>query len=668
MLYGSQKRFDKNGDGKLKGAEWQRWYQYAYGDEIEAKEKRRRANTAEQKRAQIAADFADHVSDLINWMYRDLAHLEGEREDQAIRTMHLALYVISAALQTQKVDESMRYLLRAFWNEFQPTLDESVYQALCAKQVLFAEIGEISEKCLGSFWRNLLDNLPPERRVGKDDDLQELLDDTSRLYNYFRDDSAPGIDFAKEIEPYWAAIRLPEEPEEAEEYDEDEEPGEESEPWKNYYEKAAPEGNGGGYYQFCKVQFKDGGSPYAYLTGGLPLAVGDFVLVPVGNRNAEKTGRVTDIFVCSAQDAPYPPEKAKFVLRKSERTAFPERTKLQHPAPKQADVSAPTESKRAVPPVQSAPIENPQKSAPTVQSAITSPIVSQTLTELEITEKKSTLSKKPFPFGKLIAAVLAVAVIAWVSISSSDRNKQRAAAYDAALQELSNGNYTSAEQDFSALSGYRDAASLSVYCKYADMYKDRTDYAGGQDELSNITLQYDTSWQQDVDALETRVKGYKAEKDAAEEAERQRIAAENAAKREQSLKDQYSGKLPVEGMPVSCLKYTSLGEPDKRLNCKNFEKLEQNQKYFNVYWYDGNGEMIAAGMCAQWRDESEFMLKTFSQYYPSGSNKGQTFHYGNGDNNSGSIRDDYDNPEDLWEDNQDWYEDEDEAWDEWENG
>ena len=425
---------------------------------------------------------------------------------------------------------------------------------------------------------------------------------------------------------------------------------------------------GESYYQFCNVQFKEDGATYAYLTGGISLKAGDFVVVPIGDRQAEKLARVTEVFVCSTQNAPYPPEKAKFVLRKSERTAFPERTKPQHPAPKQADVSAPTESKRAVPPVQSAPTANPQKSAPTVQSAITPPIVSQTPMEPEITEKKSTLSKKPFPFGKLIAAVLAVAVIAWVSISVSDRNKQRAAAYDAALQELSNGNYTSAEQDFSELSGYRDAASLSVYCKYADMYKDRTEYAGGQDELSNITLQYDTSWQQNIDALETRVKSYKAEKDAAEEAERQRIAAENAAKREQSLKDQYSGKLPVEGMPVSCLKYTSLGEPDKRLNCKNFEKLEQNQKYFNVYWYDGNGEMIAAGMCAQWRDDSEFMLKTFSQYYPSGSNKGQTFHYGNGDNNSGSIRDDYDNPEDLWEDNQDWYEDEDEAWDEWENG
>ena len=425
---------------------------------------------------------------------------------------------------------------------------------------------------------------------------------------------------------------------------------------------------GESYYQFCNVQFKEDGATYAYLTGGISLKAGDFVVVPIGDHQAEKLARVTEVFVCSTQNAPYPPEKAKFVLRKSERTAFPERKKPQHPALKQAAVPIPIESKRTVPPVQSAPTANPQKSAPTVQSAITPPIVSQTPTEPEITEKKSTLSKKPFPLGKLIAAVLAVAVIAWVSISVSDRNKQRAAAYDAALQELSNGNYTSAEQGFSSLSGYRDAASLSVYCKYADMYKDRTEYAGGQDELSNITLQYDTSWQHDVDALETRVKGYKAEKDAAEEAERQRIAAENAAKREQSLKDQYSGKLPVEGMPVSCLKYTSLGEPDKRLNCKNFEKLEQNQKYFNVYWYDENGEMIAAGMCAQWKNDSEYMLKSFSQYYPSGGDNGQTFNYGNGGSNSGSVRDDYDNPEDLWEDNQDWYEDEDEAWDEWENG
>ena len=261
-------------------------------------------------------------------MYRDLAHLEGEREDQAIRTMHLALYVISAALQTQRIDESMCYLLRTFWNAFQPTLDESVYQALCTKQVMFAEIGAITEPRLGSFWRNLLDNLPPERRIGKDDDLQELLDDTSRLYNYFRDDSAPGIDFAKEIEPYWAAIRLPDEPEEPEEDAEDEEPEEESEPWADYYETPEPaeKSTESGYYQFCNVQFKESGKGYAYLTGGISLKAGDFVMVPVGKRDAAKLARVTDVFVCSAQDAPYPPEKAKFVLRKSERSAAPEKS------------------------------------------------------------------------------------------------------------------------------------------------------------------------------------------------------------------------------------------------------------------------------------------------------------------------------------------------------
>ena len=416
----------------------------------------------------------------------------------------------------------------------------------------------------------------------------------------------------------------------------------------------------GTVYHYCSVQVQGTRRPYAYLTGGLPLKVGDWVELPFGKDDVPRHGQVKAVMDCTRMVAPWPPEQTKTVIRTIDAPAVTPTTEVAAPE-SQKRVEQPKKKTESVEiPVISAPETKAEESK--AEPQVIEPVVS------EKDEEKPMPPKKPFPLRKLIAAVLAVAVIAGISISVSSRNKQRTAAYEAALQELSSGNYTSAEQDFSSLSGYRDAASLSVYCKYADMYKDRTDYAGGQDELSNITLQYDTSWQQDVDALETRVKGYKAEKDAAEEAERQRIAAENAAKQEQSRKDQYSGKLPVEGMPVSCLKYTSLGEPDKRLNCKNFEKLEQNQKYFNVYWYDENGEMIAAGMCAQWKNDSEYMLKSFSQYYPSGGNKGQTFNYGNGGSNSGSIRDDYDNPEDLWEDNPDWYEDEDEAWDEWYDG
>ena len=133
---------------------------------------------------------------------------------------------------------------------------------------------------------------------------------------------------------------------------------------------------------------------------------------------------------------------------------------------------------------------------------------------------------------------------------------------------------------------------------------------------------------------------------------------------------QYSGKLPVEGMPMKALSYTSLGVPDKELKCKNFEKLELNRKYINVYWYDDSGEMIAAGMCAQWKGDSEFMLKSFSQYYPTQPCEGQTFHSGSatdtGPGSGHSLREDYGDPEDLYEDGD--YDDLDEAWDEWEEG
>ena len=597
MLYGSQKRFDKNGDGKLKGAEWQRWYQYAYGNEIEAKEKRRRANAAaEQKRAQIAADFADHVSDLINWMYRDLAHLEGEREDQAIRTMHLALYVISTALQTQKVDESMRYLLRAFWNEFQPTFDESVYQALCAKQVMFAEIGEISEKRLGSFWRNLLDNLPPERRVGKDDDLQELLDDTNRLYNYFRDDSAPEIDFAKEIEPYWAAIRLQEEPEED---DEDEELEEESEPWTDYYEKSAPaeKSTNGGYYQFCKVQFKDGGSPYAYLTGGLPLAVGDFVVVPVGNRNAEKTGRVTDVFVCIAQDAPYPPEKAKFVLRKADRPSVLEEPKAPPAPPVQEETPAvPVQQERENPAsFEAEPVpEDPTFTLPPLP---------------EQDEPKK--PKRRIPWGWLAAGVAAIAffVFALPPLKrTAEANRQMVIAQQAAEQEKREQEEQRAEQ-----------ARLE------------------------------------------------------EEAAAQRRREEKQAR----IEALQNADLPYPGMPYEELTSTKLGRASKVTH-----EMRSGQVYYTFVWQIRAGDYLYPVFVATTENEEVLTAEQRNlEYWNDMALKGTIYHQpvykpstpfqnqtGGTNHGSNGLRDEYDNPEDLYEDNPDWFEDEDEAWDEWEDG
>ena len=418
----------------------------------------------------------------------------------------------------------------------------------------------------------------------------------------------------------------------------------------------------GTVYHYCSVQVQGTRRPYAYLTGGLPLKVGDWVELPFGKDDVPRHGQVKAVMDCTRMVAPWPPEQTKTVIRTIDAPAVTPTTEIAAPE-SQKRVEQPKKKTESVEiPVISAPETKTEESK--AEPQVIEPVVS------EKDEKKPVPPKKPFPLGKLIAAVLAVAVIAGISISVSSRNKQRTAAYEAALQELSSGNYTSAEQDFSELSGYRDAASLSVYCKYADMYRDRTDYAGGQDELATITLKYDTSWQQDVDALETRVKSYKAEKDAAEETERKRIAAENAAKQEQSLKDQYSGKLPVEGMPMSCLKYTSLGSPDKTEKCRGFDNLVEEKRSYTVYWYDSEGRIQAAGHCFKGKHYEEYMLISFSYYDYSISNSfGHNSTSDNSSDNGGSsVRNDYDNPEDLWEENQDWYEDEDEAWDEWYDG
>ena len=420
----------------------------------------------------------------------------------------------------------------------------------------------------------------------------------------------------------------------------------------------------GTVYHYCSVQVQGTRRPYAYLTGGLPLKVGDWVELPFGKDDVPRHGQVKAIMDCTRMVAPWPPEQTKAVIRTIDAPVATPTIEVVAPKPKKRVEQPKKETEKVdAPAIPTPKIEMEQ---PKTEPQVTKPVLP------EKDEKKPVPPKKPFPFKKVIAAVLVVAAIAGISISVSNRNKQRAAAYDAALQELSNGNYTSAEQDFSELSGYRDAASLSVYCKYADMYKDRTDYAGGQDELSNITLQYDTSWQQDVDALETRVKGYKAEKDAAEEAERQRIAAENAAKREQSLKDQYSGKLPVDGMPVSCLKYTSIGSPTKTEKCQFYDSMDVHRRYKILHWYNSEGQTVAYCHSHQPKGEYTEVIYAFTYYEaPIGrpnSAPAWTPPSTSGGSNSGSVRDDYDNPEDLWEDNPDWYEDEDEAWDEWENG
>ena len=69
---------------------------------------------------------------------------------------------------------------------------------------------------------------------------------------------------------------------------------------------------------FCKVQFGGYGSPYSYLTDDESLKAGDWVVVPVGSSGSESTGKIESIEYCTAEDAPYPIDAIKKIIRKAE--------------------------------------------------------------------------------------------------------------------------------------------------------------------------------------------------------------------------------------------------------------------------------------------------------------------------------------------------------------
>ncbi len=70
-----------------------------------------------------------------------------------------------------------------------------------------------------------------------------------------------------------------------------------------------------GEFIFAFVAFEDGGQEYAYLCGDESVGNGDLVLVPVGNDGKTAIAAVTRIEYHPAEEAPYPMDKIKSIIR-----------------------------------------------------------------------------------------------------------------------------------------------------------------------------------------------------------------------------------------------------------------------------------------------------------------------------------------------------------------
>ena len=69
-------------------------------------------------------------------------------------------------------------------------------------------------------------------------------------------------------------------------------------------------------YIFCSVEFDGGYKSYYYLTDDDGIEIGDYVVVPAGRDNHEAIVEVVDIEYFTDEDAPFPIEKTKHILRK----------------------------------------------------------------------------------------------------------------------------------------------------------------------------------------------------------------------------------------------------------------------------------------------------------------------------------------------------------------
>ena len=257
---------------------------------------------------------------------------------------------------------------------------------------------------------------------------------------------------------------------------------------------------------------------------------------------------------------------------------------------------------------------------------------------------------------------------------------------------LAKGQYPAAENYFRQIPDYPYVSELLDYTQ-ASMARtgNSSTYLNRMlQSLEQIPTDYAGPFAEEISALRIKladmiVEAEDRERKAAEDrkaAEEARQAAAKKAEEERAAALRASG-IPYVGMSQNDINSTrQLGKAGYSGTDSEYVKGPDG-KYFRdtwqVYaWYDTDGNMVFQACC---RDRVVTSVQKFNEdscwsgdklLVKLGPFKPKTIHYGGGsskDDGAGgghSLRDDYDSPEDLYEDGG--YDDLDEAWDEWEEG
>ena len=401
-------------------------------------------------------------------------------------------------------------------------------------------------------------------------------------------------------------------------------------------------------YQYCSVQVGNN-RPYAYLTAGLSVKRGDRVRVPYGKRNEPKEGVVRSVGDYTRDTAPWPPEKTKRVLEILPKPQEP--AKKEPAAPKPQQVEDETANPKASPVTEEAPPTSGADTAPAAE-----------------TPQGDTLPQKR-KFVPILVAVVLTLVVVGVLVNSRNRRVAWEQQYQTAAALFAEGSYKkAAELAESVPTHIAEQPALLTVAKAGVLLNANTEESL-RDGLDLLEYAWDL--------------GSYSEEGAT-------LQAELTARLQETLYEKAVSLLHKGDAYAACDYLKELGDYKDAATILVYTHALIDSRWCDVTLYrwaleslqaipsDYNGEF--AEEIAALRDalpekiaeqeqidaERAAILAQQQQQKPP-----QTFNYGGGSTDTGpgsgySLREDYSDPENLYEDGD--YDDLDEAWDEWEEG
>ena len=424
--------------------------------------------------------------------------------------------------------------------------------------------------------------------------------------------------------------------------------------FKYLMEKRADTEDNAPIYHYCSVQVGNN-RPYAYLTAGLPVKRGDRVRVPYGKKNEPKEGIVRSVGDYTRDTAPWPPEKTKRVLEILPKSQEPVKKEPAAPKPQQVEKET---VKSEVPPV--------TEETESASDADTTPAA-------EVPQRDTPPKKrKSIPVLVAIVVVLAL-VVGGVLLNRHSQAKQLAAweqQYQTAAELFAAGNYKKAVELVEDVpKNIVEQPALLIVAKAGvalntntedslrrgiDLLKSAGDLGSfrkqGNDLLTDMTLQLHASI---YHKAVVRLRQY-----------------------EPYIARPYLEELGNYKDAPTLLVYAEALSLAQQFNAASYK---QALALLQTIPADYDGELAAEivdlrddlpDMIAE-REEFEAQLAAYQAQQQQKPKPPQTFNYGGSSTDTGpgsghSLREDYGDPEDLYEDGD--YDDLDEAWDEWEEG